>query len=335
MLHVAVNSNYASFTDTASALNRMISIYGRTSWHFQKTDLHHGLLGRNMGGGRAVLGALCNPNNGFGLSTALQGNFSQMSSAVVWDFMVVSLLFAHRPSCRTVEFLCSTTPTCRIPNCSKTHSLCMSLGIILALLTLMTTRQSSTPADYPAPAPHFPFHRRVRLSCHIAISVRKFHKQKSGSTCLHMTAFQLFLPRSCILFFVHHEYCSGNFANLAYTFGGRYNGSGDRRATSSYTNSVVAGASNEPRRVNAVMYSHVASRPNNCLAVPTTNPSPTQKPTTAKPIAKSPTQKPSVKPPTRKPTQKPSPKPTHQPTPSPTPFDTFLPTYFPTYDFWG
>lgn len=146
---------------------------------------------------------------------------------------------------------------------------------------------------------------------------------------------------------------------MAYTFGGRYNGSGDRRLPSSYTNSVVPGVSNEPRRVNAVMYSHVASRPNSCLAVPTTTPtvtrSPTQKPTTAKPITRSPTQKPTTvvkpttrnptqkpataKPSTRRPTQKPSTRsPTRKPTPSPTepptPFYSYLPTDFPTY-YWG
>ena len=189
----------------------------------------------------------------------------------------------------------------------------------------------------------------MRPLCHIAISVRKFHTR--SYTRLHRSSdhgevnYSNHFSLLCRVVFLHREiFCSGNFANLAYTFGGRYNGSGDRRAASSYTNSVVAGASNDPRRVNAVMYSHVASRPNNCLAVPSTattncptNRTPTQKPTTAKPIARSPTQKPTtrvVKPPTRKPTQKPTPKPTQQPTPFPT-FYTPLPTDFPTYDFFG
>ena len=98
MLHVAVNSNYASFTDTEPAIDRMAAIYGdgRASWHFPKTDLHHGLLGRHMGGGIAFPGVLCNQNLGFGLSTGLTGNYSQMSSAVVWDFSVVSMCSVFR-----------------------------------------------------------------------------------------------------------------------------------------------------------------------------------------------------------------------------------------------
>jgi hypothetical protein len=99
VLHVAVNSNYASITDTGTAITRMTDIYGtgRTSFHFPNADLHHGVLGRNMNGGIAWVGTLCSPTHGFGLSTGMQGNFSQMSSAVVWDFNVVSLLFVYRP----------------------------------------------------------------------------------------------------------------------------------------------------------------------------------------------------------------------------------------------
>lgn len=92
VLHIAVNSNYASFTGTSPALDRMLAIYSKPSWHFPKTDLHHALLGRNMGGGLAYVGVLCNSSHGFGLSTGLQGNYSQMGNAVVWDFMVVSIL---------------------------------------------------------------------------------------------------------------------------------------------------------------------------------------------------------------------------------------------------
>jgi hypothetical protein len=43
-----------------------------------------------MGGGIAYMGVLCNPSFGFGLSADMQGNYSQMGNAVVWDFVVVS-----------------------------------------------------------------------------------------------------------------------------------------------------------------------------------------------------------------------------------------------------
>ena len=99
MLHVAVNSNYASFTDTGSALTKMTATYGsgRTSFHFPNADLHHALLGKSLGGGIAWLGTLCSATHGFGLSADLQGNYSQMNSAVVWDFNVVSLIAEFRP----------------------------------------------------------------------------------------------------------------------------------------------------------------------------------------------------------------------------------------------
>ena len=99
ILHVAVNSNYDSFTDTLTALNRVKAIYGRSSWHFPNADLHHALLGRNMGGGIAWMGVLCNPSFGFGLSLDMQGNYSQMGNAVVFDFVVVSyqLKFSAQP----------------------------------------------------------------------------------------------------------------------------------------------------------------------------------------------------------------------------------------------
>ena len=45
-------------------------------------------------------------------------------------------------------------------------------------------------------------------------------------------------------------------------------GYGDRSSVYSYINSPLAyGISYEPRRVNPIMYAHVRSRPNNCLAV--------------------------------------------------------------------
>ncbi|KAL7444950.1 hypothetical protein ACHAXH_008268 [Discostella pseudostelligera] len=223
VLHVTVNSIYASFTDTAGALNRMTTIYGngRTSWHFPNADLHHGLLGRNLGGGRASVGALCSPNFGFGLSAALQGKFTQMSSAVVWDFSVFMHEIGHNFGSHHTHSASGYSPL--VDNCGN-----------------------SCPATLP-------------------------------------------LARSTTLM-SHCDLCNGGMSNMAYTFGGTYNGSGDRRLASSYTNSVVPGVSNEPRRVNAVMYTHVASRPNNCLAVPTTTTpttrSPSQKPTTKKPTVK-------------------------------------------------
>jgi hypothetical protein len=160
--------------------------------------------------------------------------------------------------------------------------------------------------------------RRVLLSCPIVTFVRKF--------------FSLLL----LLFLLHFEYSDhhlryasfrGGLSNFAYTFGGRYNGFGDRKSPSSYTNAVVPGVSTDPRRVNTVMYKAVAS--SSCLAVPTTTP--TQKPTTQKPQKPRTTAKPSTRRPTQKPTKRsPTRKPTPLPTEPPTLFETPVPTFFPT-----
>lgn len=73
----------------------------------------------------------------------------------------------------------------------------------------------------------------------------------------------------------------GGYNNLAYTFGGAYNGFGDRTLPSSYTNSVVPGVSNDPRRVNAAIYQHLATK-SSCLAVPAATPTTNPKLTPAK-----------------------------------------------------
>ena len=90
---LALTGNYNSFDNTLDALNRMKSIYGGSSWHYtspsgKEPDLHHGLLSRTLGGGRASLNAICDPRRGFGLSGDLSGNFVSMDSAVMWDIFV-------------------------------------------------------------------------------------------------------------------------------------------------------------------------------------------------------------------------------------------------------
>jgi hypothetical protein len=64
--------------------------------------------------------------------------------------------------------------------------------------------------------------------------------------------------------------CSGGYANMDYTFGGKYKGSGIRSDINSYNNSPLAGTiSFEPRRVSALMWQHVSSR-GTCTNVPYT-----------------------------------------------------------------
>jgi hypothetical protein len=107
-------------------------------------------------------------------------------------------------------------------------------------------------------------------------------------------------------------------ANLMYTFGGIYDGSGSKSSIANWIdNPELVGnfdsthMSNDPRRVSYKMYSHVSTR-GSCTAVPTGPPPPSLKPTP------SPTKKPT--PPTLPPTPKPV---TPAPTQDPSNFATF------------
>jgi hypothetical protein len=65
--------------------------------------------------------------------------------------------------------------------------------------------------------------------------------------------------------------CDGGLDNIDYTFGGKYNGSGDRSDVNSYFNSPLAGTvSFEPRLVTARMNAHVSSR-GTCTQPPATS----------------------------------------------------------------
>ncbi len=82
-------------TDTSTVLNAMRDIYGsEVEWHYTspsgiQPDLHHALLSKSIGGGKAGLGVICDPRWGFGVSGDLKGNFVSMDNAVVYDISVV------------------------------------------------------------------------------------------------------------------------------------------------------------------------------------------------------------------------------------------------------
>ena len=96
VLHIDLNTNYDASANTMEALTAMRSKYARTDgWHYTSPsgimpDLHHALLSRNLGGGIAYLGTICNPNYGFGLSASLNGNYRRMGE---WLFFLHSILF--------------------------------------------------------------------------------------------------------------------------------------------------------------------------------------------------------------------------------------------------
>lgn len=152
MLHVDVNSNYASFTESSKALDEMYDIYGKgkTSWHFPKTDLHHAVLGKEMDGGIAWIGTLCSPTDGFGLTANVQGNYSEMTSAVNWDFSTVSIGCVHYVFACTICIKVRTHSGSSffVSSSSSLHSFsklwfvcflssCMKLDTALVRITLM------------------------------------------------------------------------------------------------------------------------------------------------------------------------------------------------------
>jgi hypothetical protein len=100
VLHINLNNNYDTATDTSGALATMRSKFARSAsvgWHYTspdgiKPDLHHALLSKSLGGGIAYVGAICNSDYGFGLSADLSGSYVSMGNNVVWDMMVVSTM---------------------------------------------------------------------------------------------------------------------------------------------------------------------------------------------------------------------------------------------------
>ena len=94
VLHINLNRNYDSAIDYFEAIDTMMAIYSRTSWHYTSPlginpDLHHALLGRELGGGAAYPGKICDPGWGFGVSGGVKGSFVSLDNGAVWDMMVV------------------------------------------------------------------------------------------------------------------------------------------------------------------------------------------------------------------------------------------------------
>mmetsp|Transcript_28603 Transcript_28603/g.58577 ORF Transcript_28603/g.58577 Transcript_28603/m.58577 type:complete len:376 (-) Transcript_28603:116-1243(-) len=141
-------------------------------------------------------------------------------------------------------------------------------------------------------------------------------------TCTIACPAQLPLPESSTIMSYCHL-CSGGYSNMMYTFGGKPIGTTNLNVPEGYTNSNLAGTyNNEPRRVNAKMYSHVSTR-GSCTVAPVGPPPPTAQPT-------SPPISPPTSPPTPNPTSPPTPNPISTPTSPPTSNPTSLPTSMPT-----
>jgi hypothetical protein len=82
---IKISTLYDSATSTSNALDIMRSNYGAGSWHTVGVDIHHALLGKDLGGGIAYLGVICDAGYGYGLTASIGGNFVSLSQRVVWD----------------------------------------------------------------------------------------------------------------------------------------------------------------------------------------------------------------------------------------------------------
>jgi hypothetical protein len=92
---IALSTLYDSAKWTDTALKTMRATYGGSQWHTSGIDLHHGLFGKDMGGGIAYVGVLCNSFYGFGLSASLSGNFVSLDRRLVWDAYVFMHEIGH------------------------------------------------------------------------------------------------------------------------------------------------------------------------------------------------------------------------------------------------
>jgi hypothetical protein len=98
VVKVVLTANYDDITSSTAALDHMESIFGGTKWHYTDgngIDLHHALLGRSIGGGVASLGAVCNPQSGFGVSSGVDGNKNNIDGYVYWDLYVIAHGLGH------------------------------------------------------------------------------------------------------------------------------------------------------------------------------------------------------------------------------------------------
>ena len=249
VLHIDLNSNYESATSSGGALQIMRSKFARSGgWHFAspsgvQPDLHHALLSRNLGGGIAYLGVLCNPTYGFGLSGSLSGNYRGMGNALVWDMMVVSSIpdGCVRARSRTVE------------------------NMPISLMQLIVTIRV---CPHACPPPLFKFMHEIGHNFNSGHTHDGGYSPRvdtcgcpySNGHCADSCPSQLPLPKSATLMSYCHL-CSGGYSNVDYTFGGKYSGTGPRGDINSYSNSPLAGSvSNNPRQVNVKMWGHVSSR---------------------------------------------------------------------------
>eukprot|EP00804_Cyclotella_cryptica_P003615 CCRYP_002210-RA/>CCRYP_002210-RA protein AED:0.19 eAED:0.19 QI:275/1/1/1/1/1/5/100/704 len=92
---IKLSTLYDSATSISEALEIMRNNYGGDAWHTDGVTLHHGLLGKNLGGGKSYIGVLCNPGWAFGVTSSISGDFSDLDSRTVWDMKILLHELGH------------------------------------------------------------------------------------------------------------------------------------------------------------------------------------------------------------------------------------------------
>jgi len=94
--------------DTSSALDEFLVYWNSGSDGDIPVNrtIAHMLSGKNLGGGIAYVGVLCNSYWGYGLSASLGGNFNITNPSVVWDILVVTHEVGHNFNSRHTHDYC-------------------------------------------------------------------------------------------------------------------------------------------------------------------------------------------------------------------------------------
>ncbi len=85
---IATTNVYDNIKSASDGLSIMKKNWAGNKWGYDDVDLHHAVLGKDLGGGIAYVGVICNKNYGFGVSTSVKGSFTNMNAGVTWDSMV-------------------------------------------------------------------------------------------------------------------------------------------------------------------------------------------------------------------------------------------------------
>ena len=98
-------------TTTSNALSELLSYWNSNYTSVQRTIVHM-LSGKNMGGGIAYLGALCNSSFGYGLSSSLSTTFSVTNPNLCWDVLCYTHEIGHNFSSPHTECYNPPVDTC-------------------------------------------------------------------------------------------------------------------------------------------------------------------------------------------------------------------------------